>query len=70
MAENERSEKIYFCKPEKRFIIPINSFHTPKKLFSEFKKEKYQFTINSNFALVIKNCAKSRRKNKGTFRLF
>ena len=67
MAENERSEKIYFCKPEKRFIIPINSFHTPKKLFSEFKKEKYQFTINSNFASVIKNCAKSRKRNRETW---
>ena len=40
MAENTKSEEINFYKPEKRFIIPINSFHIPKKLFSEFKKDK------------------------------
>ena len=67
MAENNKSEEINFYKPEKRFIIPIDSFHTPKKLLSEFKKEKYQFAINSDFISVIKNCAKNRKKNKGTW---
>ena len=31
----------------KRFIIPINNFHVPRKLFSIFKKTKYKhFTIS------------------------
>ena len=61
MAKNAKSEEINFYKPEKRFIIPINSFHIPKKLLSDFKKEKYQFTINTNFSSVIENCAKNRK---------
>ena len=67
MAENATSEDINFYKPEKRFIIPINSFHIPKKLFSEFKKEKYQFGINSDFSSVIENCAKIRKKDSETW---
>ena len=67
MANNAKSEKINFYKPEKRFIIPINSFHIPKKLFSEFKKAKYQFVINSNFSSVIDNCAKVRTKDNETW---
>lgn len=61
MAKNAKSEEINFYKPEKRFIIPINSFHIPKKLLSEFKKDKYQFAINTNFSSVIENCAKNRK---------
>ena len=67
MAENAKSEEINFYKPEKRFIIPIDSFHIPKKLFSEFKKTKYQFTINSGFVSVIENCAKIRKKDSETW---
>ena len=43
MAENAMSKEISFYKPEKRFIIPIETFHVPKKLLREFKKKKYQF---------------------------
>ena len=67
MAENGMSNKISFYKPEKRFIIPIDSFHIPKKLFNEFKKNKYQFLINYNFPLVIKNCARVRKTSNETW---
>ena len=39
MAENSLDEEINFYKPLKRFVIPINNFHLPKKLFKEFKKK-------------------------------
>ena len=39
MAENSLDEEINFYKPLKRFIIPINNFHLPKKIFKEFKKK-------------------------------
>ena len=61
MAKNANSEEIDFYKPEKRFIIPINCFHIPKKLLSEFKKGEYHFEINANFSLVIENCTKNRK---------
>jgi leucyl/phenylalanyl-tRNA--protein transferase len=67
MAEDAFSSEISFYKPEKRFIIPINSFHIPKKLFNEFKKNKYQFLINSNFSEVIKNCARKRKTSNETW---
>jgi len=60
MAENAMSNEISFYKPKKRFIIPVNSFHISKKLFHEFKKNKYQFLINYNFPTVIENCARMR----------
>jgi len=67
MAKDGTGNKISFYKPENRFIIPINSFHIPKKLFNEFKKNKYQFLINYNFPAVIKNCARVRKTSNETW---
>ena len=39
MAENYLDKEINFYKPLRRFVIPINKFHLPKKIFKEFKKK-------------------------------
>ncbi len=67
MAESQTDETINFYKPLKRFIIPITNFHVPRKLFSIFKKQKYNFKINNNFADVIYQCQKIKRKEKDTW---
>jgi len=38
MAEKLSSEVVNLYKPKKRFLIPINNFHVPKKLYKLFKK--------------------------------
>ena len=67
MADSRRDKTINFFKPLKRFIIPINNFHVPKKLFSIFKKQKYEFKINTNFEQIIALCQKVQRKNEDTW---
>ena len=67
MAESANSSEIHFFKPQKRFIIPIYSFHLPRKLFSEYKKNKFRFCINSNFETVIENCSTPRKIDKETW---
>jgi leucyl/phenylalanyl-tRNA--protein transferase len=67
MAENATSHEINFFKPKKRFIIPIDNFHIPKKLFNEFKKKKYTYSINKNFSSVVNQCAKPRIKDSETW---
>lgn len=67
MAENCFTDDVNFYLPEKRFIIPIEKFHIPKKLNQELKKNKFKFKINSNFEFVLNNCAKPRYKNADTW---
>jgi len=67
MAENFDSEVVNLYQPKKRFIIPINNFHVPKKLFKLFKKNIYTFKINNNFENVISKCQLANRKDKGTW---
>ena len=67
MAENFDSEFINLYQPKKRFIIPIDNFHVPKKLFKLFKRNTYTFKINNNFKNVISKCQLVNRKDNGTW---
>ena len=67
MAANADSEVINLYQPKKRFIIPIENFHVPKKLFKLFKRNTYTFKINTNFENVISKCQLSNRKDNGTW---
>lgn len=67
MADNAESEVINLYQPKKRFIIPINNFHVPKKLFKLFRKNTYTFKINNNFKNVISKCQLANRKDNGTW---
>ena len=67
MANNANSQVINLYQPKKRFIIPINNFHVPKKLFKLFKRNTYTFRINNDFENVISKCQLSNRKDNGTW---
>ena len=67
MAENAESEVVNLYQPKKRFIIPIDNFHVPKKLFKLFKRNTYTFKINNNFENVISKCQLANRKDNGTW---
>ena len=67
MAENFDSEFINLYRPKKRFIIPIDNFHVPKKLFKLFRRNTYTFKINNNFKNVISKCQLANRKDNGTW---
>jgi len=67
MGEKLSNEIVKFYQPKKRFIIPINTFHTPKKLFKLFKKNNYIFRVNNDFEKVISQCRLAKRKDDGTW---
>ena len=67
MANNASSELINLYQPKQRFIIPIKTFHVPKKLFKLFKNNTYTFKINNNFENVITKCQLASRKDNGTW---
>ena len=67
MADDADSEVINLYQPKKRFLIPINNFHVPKKLFKLFKKNTFTFKINNNFESVISKCQLANRKDNGTW---
>ncbi|MBD1148006.1 leucyl/phenylalanyl-tRNA--protein transferase [Pelagibacterales bacterium SAG-MED31] len=67
MAENLSSNNVNLYRPKKRFLIPINTFHVPKKLFKLFKKSNYTYRLNNNFEHVISQCQLANRRDNGTW---
>ena len=67
MAENFDSDFINLYQPKKRFIIPIDNFHVPKKLLKLFRSNTYTFKINNNFKNVISKCQLAKRKDNGAW---
>lgn len=52
----------WFC-PEKRAVLEFDELHVPKSLRKERNKTKYEFTIDKDFAAVIKACSKAKRSD-------
>ncbi|MDB2349225.1 leucyl/phenylalanyl-tRNA--protein transferase [Alphaproteobacteria bacterium] len=67
MADSVNSETINLYQPKKRFLIPIENFHVPKKLFKLFKRNSYTYKINNNFENVISKCQLANRKDNSTW---
>ncbi len=67
MADNLNSEVVNLYQPKERFLIPIEKFHVPKKLFKLFKRNTYTFKINNNFEDVVSKCQLANRKDNGTW---
>lgn len=57
MAEEEDDPEIYWVRPEKRGIIPLDNFHVSKSLAKTIRNQKYQIKINTDFAGVLQACA-------------
>lgn len=67
MAESSTDKTVNLYQPKKRFLIPINNFHVPGRLYRLFKKNKFTFLINNDFENVITQCQLANRKDNGTW---
>lgn len=57
MAERREDEALFWVDPEERGVIPLGSFHVPKRLARTVKSDRYKVTINTAFAETIRACA-------------
>jgi len=57
MAETATSPDIYWVEPEQRGIIPLESFHLPRKLIKKIRQNPFEIRIDTSFIRVIEGCA-------------
>ncbi|MCO4754744.1 MAG: leucyl/phenylalanyl-tRNA--protein transferase [Bacteriovoracaceae bacterium] len=50
--------------PNPRGIIKLNNFHTPRSLKKFLNKSPFEMKFNTNFKMVIHNCAAQKRKHE------
>jgi leucyl/phenylalanyl-tRNA--protein transferase len=57
------SEKtpILWWSPDPRCILPLDAVHVPRSLKKDLRRSPFEYTLNGNFAEVIRRCAESPR---------
>ncbi len=67
MAMNHEDEEIHWFYPEKRGILPLDSFHVPQSLAKAMRKQPFTITTNQAFPEVINACATINESRKDTW---
>ncbi|QTN99497.1 leucyl/phenylalanyl-tRNA--protein transferase [Brucella sp. 458] len=57
MAEEADDPEVFWVRPEKRGVIPLDGFHIPRSLQKTIRQGIFEIRLDSNFAGVIKGCA-------------
>src|SRR5215212_145938 len=57
MAESAEDPALYWIEPEKRGIIPLETFHIPGRLARTVRSGRFGIAINRDFEGVLDGCA-------------
>jgi leucyl/phenylalanyl-tRNA--protein transferase len=57
MAERRDDPELYWVSPERRGIIPLDSFHIRKRLARTVRSDRFRVTADTAFADVLLGCA-------------
>jgi leucyl/phenylalanyl-tRNA--protein transferase len=57
MAETAEDPALYWVEPDKRGIIPLDTFHIPARLARTVRNTTFTVTCDRDFAAVIDGCA-------------
>lgn len=57
MAETRQGERLYWLDPERRGILPLDTFHVPRRLLRTVLTGGFAVTADRDFAGVIAGCA-------------
>jgi leucyl/phenylalanyl-tRNA--protein transferase len=57
MGDERGSSEIFWVKPEKRGIFPLDAFHVPKSLAKTLRRDPFEIRLDTRFAEVMLACA-------------
>jgi leucyl/phenylalanyl-tRNA---protein transferase len=57
MAETRKGDRLYWLDPEKRGVLPLDSFHLPRRLARTVLSSTFEVTVDQDFAGTIAGCA-------------
>ena len=57
MAESADDPALYWIEPEKRGIIPLETFHIPGRLARTVRADRFSIAVNRDFEAVLDGCA-------------
>jgi leucyl/phenylalanyl-tRNA--protein transferase len=63
MADSRDDLDIFWVEPQRRAILPLDSFRCSRSLARSLRRERFRVTCNQAFAEVMAACAAPRRKS-------
>lgn len=67
MAESRNAEEVLWIRPHERGIIPLKTFHVPRRLARVVRSDRFTVTVDRAFSEVIHGCAESRPDRRDTW---
>ncbi len=67
MAESAEDTGLFWVEPEIRGIIPLDSFHVPKRLARTVRQNVFEVRIDFGFDAVIEACAEETNARQTTW---
>ncbi|MDZ5649318.1 leucyl/phenylalanyl-tRNA--protein transferase [Nitrospirillum sp. BR 11828] len=59
MAESADDDEIFWFDPPERGILPLDGFHAPRRLMRTVRQGRFQVTVDTDFAGVMRACGES-----------
>jgi len=57
MAESAEDPGLYWIEPERRGVLPLSTFHIPRRLARLIRQDRFEVRIDSDFHGVLDGCA-------------
>lgn len=57
MAESADDPGLYWIEPERRGVLPLDSFHIPRRLARTVRQDVFEIRVDHDFGAVIDGCA-------------
>jgi hypothetical protein len=67
MAETADDPELFWVDPKRRGIIPLDSFHVPRRLRRIVRQNPFTIRCDTAFEAVMRGCAESSEKRPNTW---
>jgi leucyl/phenylalanyl-tRNA--protein transferase len=67
MAERHDASEVYWIDPDFRGILPLESFHVPRRLARTVRSGVFEVHVDRDFVGTIKGCARRTQKRRETW---
>ena len=67
MAESRAAPDVLWVRPHERGILPLDTFHVPRRLARIIRSDRFQVTADAAFEQVIRACAESQPDRRETW---
>ncbi|MEM1088027.1 MAG: leucyl/phenylalanyl-tRNA--protein transferase [Pseudomonadota bacterium] len=67
MADSRHDPRIFLMDPDQRGILPLKTFHVPRRLRKFIRKDPFRVTANTAFNRVIEACAEPHETRPSTW---